>query len=49
MLGITQPLVTLEQKNVGESLFIAQELKATATVLPFPSVSFFPDGSDRVL
>lgn len=36
-------------KNAGESLFIAQELEATASVLPFPSVSFFPDGSDRVL
>lgn len=36
-------------KNVEESLFIVQELGATASVLPFPSVSFFPDGSDRVL
>lgn len=38
-----------EKKNAGESLFIAQELEATASVLPFPSVSFFPDGSDRVI
>lgn len=38
---MTLPLV-IPEKNVGESLFLAQVLKARAIMLSFPSVGFLP-------